>query len=216
MTPAIDQVVKTALAKKKSDRFAEHARHAPRARAGAQRRGGHAGAELKTDPALPASCIGRRRPAPAMPSTAQGRAPSCRRMRCRVRGGRRCRRGGACASISGGVHRARRRGGITLALRRPGAKLEPAVAAVPRPAPRPDDVAAPAAPPAAPSPGLAAEATRPSRRRRCARRSASRSRRRRKAGQGEGGEVAPPSTKRERSGQVVSFRRRPTLDAADA
>ena len=49
--PALDKVVRTALAKKKARSVLEHARHAPRARAVAQRRAGHAGADDEDRPA---------------------------------------------------------------------------------------------------------------------------------------------------------------------
>ena len=183
----------------------EHARHAPRARAGAQRRRRTRRRRLmKTDPVLPPSCIGVdgwRRPsargARAGPRADAGRprrtthslagseavAPSSRR---------RCVSWSRARSSLGGV------GGITLALRRPGAGVG---AAAPRRRPRPRPRAAVAPPPtreaAAPGP------RRPRRFRPLPTTAPPRSRRPPtkpnaggKAGEGEGGEVAPPAVRR--------------------
>jgi hypothetical protein len=152
--PAIDQVIKTALAKKKTDRFPSM-RDMHRALAQARNDVEDTPAPLhKTDPVLPAIVIGPdgrlppMPPMPLMPGRApegtpspqdsliafEAVAPSSRR---RIR-----------SLVMAGIIAAGAAAGITLALRRPGATVEPQRIAAPAPtaqaAPAP---AAPVAPP---------------------------------------------------------------------
>jgi serine/threonine-protein kinase len=167
VTAAIDRVILTALAKKKTDRYPTM-REMHRALAQARHDVQDTPAPTqKTDPALPAVVLsadgnlspatvsalaGRGGPAARVSQDAVGVqeafvAPPRRRLRSFIIAG---------AVAAGAI------GGITLALRRPGATVEPARLAVPAPAPAAEPVAAPtprapgaARPAAQPAGGLA-------------------------------------------------------------
>jgi len=142
--PGIDQVVKTALAKKKTDRFPsmrDMHRALAQARNGVQ---DTPAPTLRTDPALPAVVIGvDGQLSPALSAQAHGprvsqdavgvhdafTLPPRRRLRSIIVGG----------AIALGVA-----GGITLALRRPGVSSEPPRVAAPAPTPVPAAAPVPA------------------------------------------------------------------------
>jgi eukaryotic-like serine/threonine-protein kinase len=149
--PAIDQVVRTALAKKKGDRFPSM-RDMHRALAQARNDVEDTPAPLhKTDPVLPAIVLGPDGRLPPPPPTT-GRAPEgtpspqdsliafeavAPSPRRRIR-----------SLVLAGIIAAGAAAGITLALRRPGATVEPRRIAAPAPtAQAPAAPAAPVAPP---------------------------------------------------------------------
>ena len=199
VSPAIDQVIKTALAKKKADRFPSM-RDMHRALAQARNEVQDTPAPtLRTDPALPAVVIGvdgQLSPGSVRAGAWAARVPGC---------GRRARRVHAAAATAialdhrGGAVALGVAGGITLALRRPGASSEPPRVAAPGTgaragAPAPAEAQGPPAGAAAaaaddeaaePVDAKVAEA---------------------KPAKAKAVEGAPPVRQEKRSGQVVSFR----------
>ena len=157
--PAIDQVIKTALAKKKTDRFPSM-RDMHRALAQARN-------DVEDTPAP--RCTGPTRCCPRSSSDSDGRLPpplppGGRRPADSVSGTMRSRRRGAGASSPSSSPASSSFGvaaGVTLALRRPGATVSRNGSPHPHATPAPAPPAAPAPPRSAPFSAAGAEETPP-------------------------------------------------------